>query len=1073
MWPTNEGESKKDNLLKEISSILSSQSSIVVAQHRGGGDKHTTPTSRGGDRQVEQLKGITPSLLRPARPTCTSCEPTMCPSDGKVIDIDLEKKALDQLERSVQKEEMEAQISRERMSSIRDQVQVAMLSPRKSVVSLEVATSELSSNAWRGVVNERRQQWLSNHTLWDAPPTRRENPDIQLVARKPVIHENAKPLTERQLLSSSSRGTPFNEILQVNVFGVRYPLDLSSLNSCPNIVSFHCIKCPGTALTGLRGNSKLKEIVAQSNGHEVVDMSGLPNLAFLDISQNRLAGITGLDCCSSLVELNLNDNRITRITGLKGCRRLHHISVEGNLLISSLGLQELSHARTISLSENHLPKVEGLENCVLLQRLCLQQNNLQEAPRMWNHVLLREIDLSENSLDSIHSISSAWLPLLQNLKLSCNCITSLDPLVCLLMLEELDISNNAITDFHLLLQSLKGCYQLKSLSIHGNPVTTSKNFKSLLLKTLPSLVTLDEVAVGRGRASGGVPGHPIVEMCRRQIKEQDEMDSRHKASLESAQDGGMPVDEIIRLKLFHCKRMESLLVHHLREQEYFGTERAHVLTKESRRREESSAALVLQRVWRGRQVRRRIREMTPQWRSAVVLQRTWRGYCVRNHLWSQLPWLHRRVEKCKVQEKAAISIQAHFKGFILRKRLQQALEAVQSELCEEDKFEEIRLQEYPTSLDDIKPLDTPPDDTPLSITTQYHPSANPPPHPPKPSPQLPGPSPQSLSSSPQPPSPSPQPPSPSPQPMVLLYSLPGCVDVEVEYSKWREPSVGHSPAKVTVETATHHQESLSVHPYGEWLRSAEEEETSVITLEEHPLSSREGSGLKDKCSPSTDEGCAEPPPPPPSEPRNSWGLTSAATVELMKKRAQRQKNQERKAANRAKMTDPDTRLAAFRKQNKQVPSRQVVRRTVEKRASVPSGWESTKSTPTPDPEELASKQDYVQQWVDRQRSARANQVDRMWNSRTAGRILPKMEPHVLAGHKPRVVTATIQNDLVEKGTAVRRSQIFKPTQHTKPISEQVPLSIPNDRSTSSHAGLSTQRTVSAKSYSKSTPTFLQ
>ena len=48
----------------------------------------------------------------------------MCPSDGKVIDIDLEKKALDQLERSVQKEEMEAQISRERMSSIRDQVQV-------------------------------------------------------------------------------------------------------------------------------------------------------------------------------------------------------------------------------------------------------------------------------------------------------------------------------------------------------------------------------------------------------------------------------------------------------------------------------------------------------------------------------------------------------------------------------------------------------------------------------------------------------------------------------------------------------------------------------------------------------------------------------------------------------------------------------------------------------------------------------------------------------------------------------------------------------------------------------------
>ena len=45
-----------------------------------------------------------------------------------------------------------------------------------------------------------------------------------------------------------------------------------------------------------------------------------------------------------------------------------------------------------------------------------------------------------------------------------------------------------------------------------------------------------------------------------------------------------------------------------------------------------------------------------------------------------------------------LSPQAHFKGFILRKRLQQVLEVVQSELCEEDKFEEIRLQEYPVSM---------------------------------------------------------------------------------------------------------------------------------------------------------------------------------------------------------------------------------------------------------------------------------------------------------------------------------------------------------------------------------------
>ena len=44
-----------------------------------------------------------------------------------------------------------------------------------------------------------------------------------------------------------------------------------------------------------------------------MDFSQTPSLTFLDLSENRLASIHGLETCRELLELNLNENRIARI----------------------------------------------------------------------------------------------------------------------------------------------------------------------------------------------------------------------------------------------------------------------------------------------------------------------------------------------------------------------------------------------------------------------------------------------------------------------------------------------------------------------------------------------------------------------------------------------------------------------------------------------------------------------------------------------------------------------------------------------------------------------------------------
>ena len=65
-----------------------------------------------------------------------------------------------------------------------------------------------------------------------------------------------------------------------------------------------------------------------------IDCSGIPQLLFLDLADNRLASIHGLDACATLLEFNLAENRIARIAGVKGCSRLQKLTVDGNLIIN-------------------------------------------------------------------------------------------------------------------------------------------------------------------------------------------------------------------------------------------------------------------------------------------------------------------------------------------------------------------------------------------------------------------------------------------------------------------------------------------------------------------------------------------------------------------------------------------------------------------------------------------------------------------------------------------------------------------------------------------------------------------
>lgn len=68
---------------------------------------------------------------------------------------------------------------------------------------------------------------------------------------------------------------------------------------------------------------------------EHVDCHRMNELRFVDLSDNRLASIHGLDHCPSVLELCLSDNRIARVgDGLSSCSGLQLLNMDSNLLIN-------------------------------------------------------------------------------------------------------------------------------------------------------------------------------------------------------------------------------------------------------------------------------------------------------------------------------------------------------------------------------------------------------------------------------------------------------------------------------------------------------------------------------------------------------------------------------------------------------------------------------------------------------------------------------------------------------------------------------------------------------------------
>ncbi|XP_058529623.1 leucine-rich repeat and IQ domain-containing protein 1 [Ochotona princeps] len=353
-----------------------------------------------------------------------------------------------------------------------------------------VITNSIPGSALLFHIEEKRLAWVKSSKPWFE--IFNQNQQKKTVTRRRPVKCPANtmpPLNTAEIL----QGGPWSTLQQVATvtFQDLPGCSLSPLAECTNL-RFLSLRCCGlTSLHSLGNCRKLKYIDVQENHIEMINCENLDNLCVLLLNRNQLTSLHGLDGCTNIQNLELSHNKITRIGGLGSLKNLQQLIVDHNQLISTKGLCDTPTIIYLDCSYNHLTDVEGLENCGLLQILNLRGNYLSELPPLDNHVLLRELHLDDNSISTVEAFSSYWLPLLQKLTISQNSLTKFAPLFHLVSLAKLDFSNNCLSDLTSAIKSLEACYSLRELSLTGNPLLQEINWRHSVLKVLPSLRILN------------------------------------------------------------------------------------------------------------------------------------------------------------------------------------------------------------------------------------------------------------------------------------------------------------------------------------------------------------------------------------------------------------------------------------------------------------------------------------------------------------------------------------------------------------------------------------------------------
>ncbi|BGP14752.1 hypothetical protein JCM10213_004309 [Rhodosporidiobolus nylandii] len=152
------------------------------------------------------------------------------------------------------------------------------------------------------------------------------------------------------------------------------------------------------ALTSLDLSFNLLRSVSPLSDSSPDSPYAYPNLTHLYLIQNKLSKIDGVQHRTGLQYLEFGGNRIRTIENLPSSTTLRSLFLGKNKITKIENLSGLVNLRTLSIQSNRLTKIEGLDALVNLEELYLSHNGLTKVEGLRNLKSLTTLDIGHNKI---------------------------------------------------------------------------------------------------------------------------------------------------------------------------------------------------------------------------------------------------------------------------------------------------------------------------------------------------------------------------------------------------------------------------------------------------------------------------------------------------------------------------------------------------------------------------------------------------------------------------------------------------------------------------------------------------
>ncbi|XP_045460389.1 leucine-rich repeat-containing protein 49 [Harmonia axyridis] len=203
----------------------------------------------------------------------------------------------------------------------------------------------------------------------------------------------------------------------------------------------------------IEGEERLRLLSLQHNlitNLEHFKCQSFPYLVFLDLYDNQLEKVCGLENIENLRVILMGKNRLKKIDGFQCLKQIEVLDLHGNKITQISGLSNLNKLKVLNLAGNQIRVIGAMDlnGLTALQELNLRRNRLKKLLGFADTPNLMKLFLSNNELKSIEDISS-------------------------------------------LAQSAK----IKEISIENNPILLGGDCISFLVSYLPQLLKLNSMQI--------------------------------------------------------------------------------------------------------------------------------------------------------------------------------------------------------------------------------------------------------------------------------------------------------------------------------------------------------------------------------------------------------------------------------------------------------------------------------------------------------------------------------------------------------------------------------------------------